>query len=150
MRHNDSSQHTHNHHHRTAGKRRGNPCTHSLSPFDMHQRQFINKRKSDNRYKSDNPAFDHPIGIRKKHNNDKNSHQDSPNPDRYIEQHLQSNSTSENFSKRSRHGSPHRAPKHRSGIRRLQISHCCFRQTKSCCNTEVGDVMLQYDQHNRR
>ena len=63
MRHDNCSQYTHNNEHTSLRNTWCHPRTCSQSPVDVYQKQFVKKRKTDNRYESNDSPFYTPVSL---------------------------------------------------------------------------------------
>ena len=107
MRHHDCTQHAHDDEHTSLGDARCHPRLCRQWPIDIHEEQFVQERKADDGYKSDDDALDALVRIREKHGKHKQRGEDGTPHDGDAEKHLQGNGTAQNLGQRSGNGSLH-------------------------------------------
>ena len=150
VRHDHCSQYAHNDKQTSLRKGRHYPRTGRQRPINLYQKQFVQKRQSDDGHKGNDGPLNPFIRIGKKHDDNKHRRQQGSPDDGNVKQHFQSDGPSQNFGEGSGDGGQYRRAQHRTrhpfgGVFRGRLA-----QAKPGNDTQMCHIVLQHNQHDCR
>ena len=148
--HDHCAQHTHHHQHAAFGQTGREQGTSHGCCINRNERKFVNERKADDGNKHDDGPLNTPVGVGKEQHDYGYGRQGGPQRERQTEKHVEGYGTAQNFGQRGGHRRAHGAPEQRARQAARQIARGGLGEAKTGNDAQVGNVVLQHDEHHGR
>ena len=148
--HDHRAQDAHDDEQRTLGHRRHYGSTGGLAPVDVDEEELVDKRQSDDRHKSDDGALYLLVRIGKQQDEHHRRHQQRTRGDGDAQEHLQGDGAAEDLSQRGGDAGQDSADHDRTPHPARRVLDRRLAETQAGHDAEVGHIVLQGDEHDRR